>query len=100
MTTNLTKAEVAAEIDRFLAFQFPQIAMHGGKSAVKMVDLDAGVAEIVLGGACGGCGISPMTIEQIHARLPPEIPGITSVIVTTSDEDDPLGDEYRPEVPF
>lgn len=97
--TNLTKAEVAAEIDRFLSFQFPQIAGHGGKSTVKMVDLDAGVAEIVLGGACGGCGISPMTIEAIHERLPRDVPGITSVIVSTTDED-PEDTGFSPEVPF
>ncbi|MFC6953768.1 NifU family protein [Halorubellus litoreus] len=73
--------DVIEAIDRFLAFNFPQIAMHGGESYVEAVDLDAGHAVLALDGACDGCGLSPMTTAAIQQRLPAEIPEIATIEV-------------------
>ncbi|PSQ36294.1 hypothetical protein BRD05_03300 [Halobacteriales archaeon QS_9_70_65] len=37
----------------------------------------------MLGGACSGCGISPMTIQAIKSRMTQEIPEIDTVHADT-----------------
>ncbi|MDY6819233.1 MAG: NifU family protein [Halobacteriales archaeon] len=98
---------VRERLGRFLMRNFPQIAMHGGDAAIEHLDLEAGEVWIRLGGACSGCGISPMTIQAIKRRLVTEIPEITTVHAeagtamptppTSSADDD--GDPF-PDAPF
>lgn len=71
------------ETASFLRRNFPQIAMHGGNTAIQNLDPDSGEVWIQLSGACGGCGISPMTMQAIQTRLPMEIAGITEVHIET-----------------
>lgn len=71
--------DLREQVATFLMRNFPQIAMHGGDAAVEAVDEDTGEVWIHLGGACSGCGISPMTVQAITQRLPMEIPEITTV---------------------
>ena len=85
MSTDATEAEDDLEerISNFLRRNFPQIQMHGGTAAIQNIDRESGEVTIVLGGACSGCGISPMTIQAIKSRMVKEIPEIDTVHAET-----------------
>jgi Fe-S cluster biogenesis protein NfuA len=75
--------ELRERISNFLRRNFPQIQMHGGSAAIQNLDREAGSVTIMLGGACSGCGISPMTIQAIKSRMTKEIPEIDVVHAET-----------------
>ena len=75
--------ELRERITNFLRRNFPQIQMHGGSAAIQHLDREEGVVSIQLGGACSGCGISPMTIQAIKSRMVKEIPEIEKVEADT-----------------
>ena len=75
--------ELRDRITNFLRRNFPQIQMHGGSAAIQHLDREEGVVSIQLGGACSGCGISPMTIQAIKSRMVKEIPEIEKVEADT-----------------
>jgi len=74
-------------VKSFLARNFPQIAMHGGNAGVEGVDVETGEVWLALGGACSGCGISPMTVQAIQARLPQDVAGVETVYVDAGGHD-------------
>ena len=73
-------------VSNFLRRNFPQIQMHGGSAAIQDLDRESGEVTIALGGACSGCGISPMTIQAIKSRMVKEIPEIEKVNAHTGRE--------------
>jgi Fe-S cluster biogenesis protein NfuA len=75
--------DLRERITNFLRRNFPQIQMHGGSAAIQQLDRESGEVHIQLGGACSGCGISPMTIQAIKSRMTKEIPEITEVHADT-----------------
>jgi len=75
--------ELRERISNFLRRNFPQIQMHGGSAAIQSLDRETGEVTIMLGGACSGCGISPMTIQAIKSRMTQEIPEIDTVHADT-----------------
>ena len=75
--------ELRERITNFLRRNFPQIQMHGGSAAIQHLDPDEGTVTVQLGGACSGCGISPMTIQAIKSRMVKEIPEINEVHAET-----------------
>jgi len=75
--------ELRERITNFLRRNFPQIQMHGGSAAIQNLDLEEGSVTVQLGGACSGCGISPMTIQAIKTRMRKEIPEIETVNAST-----------------
>jgi Fe-S cluster biogenesis protein NfuA len=75
--------DLRERITNFLRRNFPQIQMHGGSAAIQRLDREEGVVAIQLGGACSGCGISPMTIQAIKSRMVKEIPEINKVEADT-----------------
>ena len=75
--------DLREEISNFLRRNFPQIQMHGGSAAIQDLDREAGEVTVALGGACSGCGISPMTIQAIKSRMVKEIPEINQVHANT-----------------
>jgi Fe/S biogenesis protein NfuA len=75
--------ELRERITNFLRRNFPQIQMHGGSAAIQNLDMEEGSVTIQLGGACSGCGISPMTIQAIKTRMAKEIPEIETVNAST-----------------
>lgn len=75
--------DLEQRVRQFLMRNFPQIQMHGGSAAIQHIDAETGEVSIALGGACSGCGISPMTIQAIKSRMVKEIPEITEVHATT-----------------
>ncbi len=66
-------------VNGFLERNFPQIWMHGGTAAIEDLDPETGEVHLRLGGACSGCGISPMTVQAIKSRMAKEIPEIETV---------------------
>jgi Fe-S cluster biogenesis protein NfuA len=77
--------DLQERISNFLRRNFPQIQMHGGSAAIQEIDRESGEVTIRLGGACSGCGISPMTIQAIKTRMTKEIPEIESVNARTGE---------------
>jgi Fe/S biogenesis protein NfuA len=75
--------DLQERITNFLRRNFPQIQMHGGSAAIEQIDREEGTVTIRLGGACSGCGISPMTIQAIKTRMTKEIPEIETVNAQT-----------------
>jgi Fe-S cluster biogenesis protein NfuA len=78
--------DLRERVTNFLRRNFPQIQMHGGSAAIQHIDPETGEVSIQLGGACSGCGISPMTIQAIKSRMVKEIPEITKVHADTGME--------------
>ncbi|XVH32754.1 NifU family protein [Haloferacaceae archaeon DSL9] len=85
MSTDSTTSEdeLRDRVVNFLRRNFPQIQMHGGSAAIQHLDRETGEVRIKLGGACSGCGISPMTIQAIKTRMVKEIPEINEVHADT-----------------
>ena len=75
--------DLKERVTNFLRRNFPQIQMHGGSAAIQNLDRESGEVTIMLGGACSGCGISPMTIQAIKSRMVKEIPEIETVHAET-----------------
>jgi Fe-S cluster biogenesis protein NfuA len=65
--------------------QVPQIATHGGTAGVDHVDDETGEVWLTLGGACSGCGVSPMTIHALETRMRREFTEVTAVHAETAD---------------
>ncbi len=87
MSTETTEGDDLEErVANFLRRNFPQIQMHGGSAAIQDIDRETGEVHIQLGGACSGCGISPMTIQAIKSRMVKEIPEIEKVHAGTGDD--------------
>lgn len=82
-TTTQAEDDLTEDIHKFLRLNFPQIALHGGETAVRDVDSETGEVWIQLSGACGGCGISSMTTQAIQQSLPQYNESITTVHVDT-----------------
>jgi Fe-S cluster biogenesis protein NfuA len=84
MSTETSEGDDLEErVSNFLRRNFPQIQMHGGTAAIQDIDRESGEVTIMLGGACSGCGISPMTIQAIKSRMVKEIPEIETVNADT-----------------
>ncbi|MEF8826002.1 MAG: NifU family protein [Halapricum sp.] len=77
------QSDLEDRIANFLRRNFPQIQMHGGNAAIRDLDPEKGEVTVALGGACSGCGISPMTIQAIKTRMTKEIPEIDTVHANT-----------------
>ena len=109
--------DLEERISNFLRRNFPQIQMHGGSAAIENIDRENGSVSLRLGGACSGCGISPMTIQAIKSRMTKEIPEIKTVHANTGMEggessgmtpsfpgessgDDDREDDQGPQAPF
>jgi len=82
-TETQNEDDLRERIGNFLRRNFPQIQMHGGSAAIREIDRETGSVTIQLGGACSGCGISPMTIQAIKSRMVSEIPEIETVHADT-----------------
>jgi len=110
-------SDLEERVNNFLRRNFPQIQMHGGTAAIQNIDREAGVVDLQLGGACSGCGISPMTIQAIKSRMTKEIPEIDTVHADTGmgggsggmspsfpgeegEDAEESGDDEGPQAPF
>ncbi|SEW17099.1 NifU family protein [Halobacterium jilantaiense] len=108
-------SDLEERVNNFLRRNFPQIQMHGGTAAIQNIDRENGVVDLQLGGACSGCGISPMTIQAIKSRMTKEIPEIDTVHADTGmgggssgmspsfpgeEDGEESGDDEGPQAPF
>jgi Fe-S cluster biogenesis protein NfuA len=91
--------DLREEISNFLRRNFPQIQMHGGSAAIQEIDRETGEVSIQLGGACSGCGISPMTIQAIKSRMVKEIDEVETVHANTGDGGGMGGADAGPSFP-
>lgn len=82
-TDSQTETELIEDATNFIRMNFPQIAMHGGETAIQKVDAETGEVWIQLSGSCGGCGISSMTTNAIQQSLPEVNENISIVHVET-----------------
>lgn len=109
-STTTDPEDLREEITMFMQANFPQIKMHGGTAVIQHLDVESGEVTIQLGGACSGCGISPMTIQALKTRMPKEVDEIDTVYANTGEEDnsgmspsfpgDEVEDESGTEAPF
>ncbi|MFB6280779.1 MAG: NifU family protein [Haloferacaceae archaeon] len=98
-TRETSEEELRSRITNFLRRNFPQIQMHGGSAAIQELDPESGEVHVQLGGACSGCGISPMTIQAIKSRMVDEIPEITEVHADTGADGGDHGGGMSPSFP-
>lgn len=97
---NKRMSELEHRVLTFLKRNFPQIRMHGGNATIEEIDPESGEVSVRLGGACSGCGISPMTTQAIKNRLPDAIPEIETVDVETGEpEEEDQGSGTTPSFP-
>lgn len=81
------KSELTNKVDMFMQAEMPQIKMHGGDW--ETTGFDDGTISIELDGACGGCNISPMTVQALKNRMPDTIDRVDVVEVNIiNDEED------------
>jgi Fe-S cluster biogenesis protein NfuA len=104
MTTEADRLKAEAErireeVETWLEGQMPIIRMHGGTSAVREVDPEAGRVVVELGGACSGCGVAGRTTQNIKLELAEEFDELDDVIVRTggSSEGTPWGQDNHGE---
>lgn len=83
MSSKRAQSDLEQRVVNFLRRNFPQIQMHGGSATIEELDPEAGRVVVQLSGACSGCGISPMTVQAIEARMIQEIPEIEDVEAKT-----------------
>lgn len=69
MSSQTSEKSLEERLDLFMRRNFPQIEMHGGDAGIEAIDEETGEVWISLTGACSGCGISPMTIQALKARM-------------------------------
>lgn len=80
-------SELVDKVDIFMQAEMPQIQMHGGDWDVD--GFTDGNISIELDGACGGCNISPMTVQALKNRMPDKIDRVETVSVEiVNDEED------------
>jgi Fe-S cluster biogenesis protein NfuA len=87
-------------LERFVRRNFPQIELHGGSAGIDAVDEGTGEVWLTLAGACSGCGISPMTIHALEARMVSEFDEVRAVHASTGYGAEPDGRPDLSDVPF
>lgn len=78
-----------AALDDLMALMRPAVQADGGDLVVNEVDLENGVVEVQLQGACGSCAISELTLQGGVERLMRQrLPWITEVRGTVDESMD------------
>jgi Fe-S cluster biogenesis protein NfuA len=86
--TDTDALQMKHDVAAFLRRECPQIAMHGGQAAITSAEPTTGHVEVVLGGACDGCLLSPATLQLIETRLPQKVASVRSISVRTAPLED------------
>jgi Fe/S biogenesis protein NfuA len=84
--TTASEDGLKSRVERWLTAQMPIIQMHGGTSAVRKADPESGEVVIELGGACGGCSITPITSQNIEVELLKKFDEVDDVSVRIADD--------------
>jgi Fe-S cluster biogenesis protein NfuA len=91
---------VVTRLERFMRRNFPQIELHGGSAGIEGYDPDTGEVWLSLGGACSGCGISPMTVQALRTRMVSEFEAVHEVHASTGGGFDARERPDLSDVPF
>ena len=94
-----SKEEIAKDIKFVLEDKVaPAVAQHNGFINYLDFDMELGVAKLELAGACSGCAMSKMTLQQsVEDMLKHYVPEVNAVV----GEDDQKAEEqgYSPFMP-
>lgn len=83
------RAERQAALDQLMELMRPAVQEDGGDLVLVDVDLDLGIVEVQLQGACGSCAISGLTLQGGVERLMRQrLPWVTEVRGTVDDSMD------------
>lgn len=85
MSRTTDTESLRSRVETWLGRQMPIIQNHGGTSAVRKADPDDGEVVIELGGTCSGCGISPITAENIEREMLKDFAEVEEVTVRFAD---------------
>lgn len=69
------------QVRKFIQRELPQVQMHGGQADIMVADSETGNVHVAMGGACKGCGLSPMTADAMRHRMVEEIDWVESVTI-------------------
>jgi Fe-S cluster biogenesis protein NfuA len=83
MDTTPDPESIVPRLERFMRRNFPQIEMHGGSAGIEAFDAETGEVWLSLGGACSGCGISPLTVQALQTRMVSEFDEVHEVHAST-----------------
>ena len=76
------------DLDDLIEVIRPVIAADGGQLDVRAVDLDTGVVQLELSGACGTCAVSSTTLNQgVDRILRDRLDWVTAVEGTVTESD-------------
>lgn len=93
-TTALDDGERArrkCELDELIALMRPAVQADGGDLEVTDLDLDAGVVEVQLRGACSSCAISSATLQGgVERILKDRLEWVTEVRGSLDESIDPF----------
>ena len=76
----------------------PSVAAHDGAIGYINFDSDTGVATLILSGACSGCAMSKLTLQQgVERLLKHYVPEVKSIV--GEDDEQAAEQGYKPYVP-
>ena len=85
------RAQRVQELDELLDLMRPAVQADGGDLALTSVDVELGVVEVQLQGACSSCAISAVTLQGgVERILRDRLPWITEVRGGVDESVDPL----------
>jgi Fe-S cluster biogenesis protein NfuA len=85
------RAQRRQELDDLLDLMRPAVQADGGDLALTSVDVELGVVEVQLQGACSSCAISAVTLQGgVERILRDRLPWITEVRGGVDESIDPL----------
>jgi len=90
-TTEETKAEREAQLRELVDLMRPAVQADGGDLQLVSFDVDTGVVEVQLQGACSSCAISSSTLQGgVERILRGRLPWVTEVIGGVDETADPF----------
>jgi len=85
------RAQRLQELDELLDLMRPAVQADGGDLGLTSVDVELGVVEVQLQGACSSCAISAVTLQGgVERILRDRLPWITEVRGGVDESIDPL----------
>ncbi len=89
--TTTNPGERLAELQSLIDLMRPAVQADGGDLVLVSADVDTGVVEVQLQGACSSCAISGATLEGgVERILKGRLPWVTEVIGGVDESADPF----------
>ena len=85
------RAERLAQLQSLIELMRPSVQADGGDLVLVSADVETGVVEVQLQGACGSCAVSSATLQGgVERILTQRLPWITEVVGGVDDSMDPF----------